>query len=652
MCHNACALLVLLTLALASASPAFASVCAPAAEPAAPSSPAEAALLRGNAALGRGEAAAALEAYRESERLAAQEGAPRLSWLAAANAQRAAVLAGALTGVEERLEQLVHGQGIAPAFRPELLVNVAGSWALLADSAKSERATRARQRAIELLAEAAEAAREAGDHRMRSYALGDAGTLYEQAARLGEARTLTRRALFEASQADALDAAYQWHWQLGRIERASGAPELALAAFRESVRVLDALRSELALGATGEALTFRDEVEPVYLGLVDLLLRRSSAADPSSRQAALREARDTLESLKTAELRDYYHDPCLAAQRETAVEAVPGAVVLYPVVLPDRLELIVGTEEGLTAYRSPVDAATLVAAVRSFRQLLPKRTTNQYLPLAQQLYDWLIRPAAPSLEGRSISALVIVPGGALRTIPFGALHDARQDLFLAQKVAVATAPGLTLINPRRIDTTRVEVLAAGISESVQGFPALPNVRAEIEQVDARFDGLTLVDESFGAERFAREVLERPFGIVHIASHGEFRGEAGESFVLTYDRKLTMGELGDIVGRTRLRNEAPLELLTLSACQTAAGDDRAALGLAGVALRAGARSALATLWSVSDEASAVLVKRFYAELAGGASRAEALRRAQIELLETRAYQHPAYWAPFLLISSWL
>jgi len=641
-----------LALGLASAAPA--SVCTPEAAPVAPSSPAEAALLQGNAALGRGDAEAALVAFRESERLAVQEGSERLTWLAAANTQRAAVAAGALEGVEARLAVLAAGDGVASALRPTLLVNLARTYVLLA-ARDAARADRARRSAALLFAQAAEAADRAGDARTRSYAQGYAGTLYEESGHLDEARTLTRRALFDASRAEAPDAAYRWHWQLGRIERAAGDPERALAALRESVRILDTLRAELAQGAAGDAFAFRDAVEPAYLELVDLLLRRAHAAeatDTESRQSALREARDTLEALKAAELRDYYRDPCLGAQRQTAAESVPGAVVLYPVVLPDRVELIVGDASGLAVYTAPVDGRTLVETVRRFRQLLPKRTTRQFLPLAEQLYDWLIRPAAPSLDGRAITALVVVPGGALRTIPFGALHDARMGLFLAQKVAVATAPGLSLTDPHRIDPDRVELLAAGISLAVQGYPALPSVRAELADVGARFRGVTLIDESFSAERLAREVRTRPFGIVHIASHGEFRGEASESFVLAYDQKLSMSELGDAVGRTRLRNEAPLELLTLSACQTAAGDDRAALGLAGVALRAGARSALATLWSVSDEASAKLVQRFYAELAGGASRAEALRRAQLELLETRAYRHPGYWAPFLLISSWL
>ena len=149
-----------------------------------------------------------------------------------------------------------------------------------------------------------------------------------------------------------------------------------------------------------------------------------------------------------------------------------------------------------------------------------------------------------------------------------------------------------------------------------------------------------------------ELSARQIGIVHIASHGEFRAESAESFLLTYDGRLTVDRLSELIGATQFR-EQPLELLTLSACQTAAGDERAALGLAGMAVRAGARSVLATLWSISDVASAELVSEFYRQLGqSGVSRAEALQRAQIRLISDRRYRHPGYWSPFLLISNWL
>jgi len=150
----------------------------------------------------------------------------------------------------------------------------------------------------------------------------------------------------------------------------------------------------------------------------------------------------------------------------------------------------------------------------------------------------------------------------------------------------------------------------------------------------------------------KELQEKPFSIVHIASHGQFDSDVNKTFVLTFDDKLTMDHLEQTVGRLRFRENA-LELLTLSACQTAAGDDRAALGLAGVAIKAGARSALATLWFIDDQASSELIAEFYQQLQKPTiSRARALQRAQVKLLSNWRYEHPGYWAPFLLLNNWL
>jgi CHAT domain-containing protein len=141
-------------------------------------------------------------------------------------------------------------------------------------------------------------------------------------------------------------------------------------------------------------------------------------------------------------------------------------------------------------------------------------------------------------------------------------------------------------------------------------------------------------------------------MVHIASHGEFAGDVDQTFLLAFDGRLTIDRLDETIGLLRFRKD-PLDLLTLSACETAAGDDRAALGLAGIAVRAGARSALATLWHVNDEASSSLVAEFYRRLRDpSVSRSAALQQAQVKLIQERRYQHPGYWAPFLLINNWL
>jgi CHAT domain-containing protein len=405
----------------------------------------------------------------------------------------------------------------------------------------------------------------------------------------------------------------------------------------------------------GSAQTsFRESVGPVYFELVDLLLQRAAAL-PQREQSEpyLSEARETVELLRAAELRDYFRDDCVDAARSRVARldvVSQTAVVVYPIILPDRTELLVSLPGGLKRFAVPVSADTLTQEVKSLSNKVEKRTTRQYLPHAQRLYDWLIRPLEPDLAAASADTLVFVPDGPLRTIPMSVLHDGTQ--FLIDKYALANTPGLDLTDPRPLRREDTQVLAAGLTESVQGFPALPHVASELQAVEHLYGGHPLLNSSFLTANVEKESKEQLLSIMHIASHGYFAGDVEKSFLLTFDDKLTMDRLTQVVGLFRFR-ERPLELLTLSACETAAGDDRAALGLAGVAIKAGARSALATLWTVNDEAASVLVAEFYQQLQdASASRAVALQRAQKKLLADQRYQHPMYWSPFLLLNNWL
>jgi CHAT domain-containing protein len=391
----------------------------------------------------------------------------------------------------------------------------------------------------------------------------------------------------------------------------------------------------------------------VLFGLVDLLLQQASrATEPDRRTALLREARDQLEELKSAELVEYFQDACLAPQIETRVEEIPGAVVVYPVLLPDRTEFIVSRGEAIENVVIPISAGELEPRIHRLRALLQKRTTRQYRPAAADLYDVLMRPLLNTLGDAPVDALVFVPGGALRTIPMGALYDRQERRFLVEKYPLAVIPALKLTDPRPLDRERVRTLSAGLTLPVQGFPALMSVQSEIIAVDEIFEGRSLMDDEFVLDAVEQSLGDDQYDIVHIATHGQFRARASDSFLLTYDGKLSLDRLAVLVERTRYRDR-PIELLTLSACETAVGDDRAALGLAGVAVRAGARSALATLWTVNDQAAADLIAEFYRQLSlPEVSKAVALQRAQIKLLESRPYGHPGYWAPFLLISNWM
>jgi CHAT domain-containing protein len=515
-------------------------------------------------------------------------------------------------------------------------------------------------KAAEAFTAAADLGQRLADARTLSYAWGYLGRLYEDAGRPQEALELTRRAVLAAQRVRIPESLYLWQWQTGRLLRTLGEIQPAIEAYERAVATVQSMRLELFHGYGGVATDVRASIEPVYMELTDLYLRQAAVLEASPEGRAdpqyahsLEQARATVEQFKTAELREYFGDECVAAARPgtTVLDRVaPDTIIVYPIVLPDRTELLVSLPTGLKRIERAVAGPQLSQRVTLLRNTLEVRDPLRFLQHAQQLYAWLIQPLEADLAASHIQTLVFVPDGVLRQLPWAALHDGRR--FLIEQYALAITPSLTLTEPRPLPRQDVQVLAAGLAGAVEDFPPLPSVREELQAIQRLYGGVLLLDQDFNPERLDSTLRQGPFEIVHIATHGEFAPEAAQSFLLTTDGKLTMEQLSQIVRRLRFR-EQPLELLTLSACETARGDDRAALGLAGVAIQAGARSALATLWRVADEATAVLMETFYRRLHDPhLSRARALQQAQLALLRHPQYAHPFFWAPFLMINNWL
>ena len=607
----------------------------------------------GNLLMAKRQPGDAARAYKESVDLAKELQNPALATTALVNLARAIAEQDAGLTTKPLLDEaLKYATGMPPSHDK--------AYALIAiglgydEIRRRQESDEVRNLAASSVMDAAALAQSLGDARAESYAWGYLGSFAEYERRDDEALGMTRKAVVAAQRVHAPESLYRWHWQTGRLLKRKGDIGGAIAAYRRSVALLQSIKPEMAAGYSTGRTSFRESVGPVYFELADLLLQQSVAVeDKRQTETFLNEARDTVESLKAAELRDYFRDDCVdAAQTQvTRLDVVsPTAAAIYPILLGDRTELLVSLPGGMTRVAVPVSSEEMTKEIRIFRSLLEKRTTRQYLPHAQKIYNWIIRPLEPALAAAHIDTLVFVPDGPLRTIPMAALHDGNE--FLIAKYAVATSPGLNLTDPHPLQRTHVKMLGAGLTESVQGFPALPNVSSEIAAIQKIYSAETIVDKDFQVSRFASELKEKDMTLVHIASHGEFRNSVDDSFILAYDDKLTMDRLNEYIGLFRFREE-PLELLTLSACETAAGDDRAALGLAGIAIKAGALSALATLWSINDEASSDLVADFYRELQTAAiSKAVALQRAQLKLLNDPRYQHPGYWSPFLLLNNWL
>jgi CHAT domain-containing protein len=395
---------------------------------------------------------------------------------------------------------------------------------------------------------------------------------------------------------------------------------------------------------------FATEVEPVYLDYADVHLKQAARLPEGSpeQQKVLRDVRDQLESLKQAEVQDYFDSGCVVSNA-SADEGIniPGTAVVYPVLLSDRVEVLIETGGMLRRFGAKASRGEVTVTVRRMRLGLEKPSEGDaYRQPAQALYKWLLADAEPWLASQKVNTLVFVPSGPLRTIPLSALMNG--DEFLIKRYAIATTPAITLI-PKLVAPPADHILLAGLTKSVQGFSGLPSVDREIHEIGSIYPTQALEDETFKLATIRTDLSKPGFSVAHLATHGEFNADHRQSFILTYDSKLTMDGLQAVLAK----RSDPLDLLVLSACSTAAGDDRAALGLAGVAIQAGAKSALASLWSISDEATAALMDSFYKKhKAGGETKAESLREAQLALLQSPEFRHPSYWAPYLMIGNWL
>lgn len=283
-----------------------------------------------------------------------------------------------------------------------------------------------------------------------------------------------------------------------------------------------------------------------------------------------------------------------------------------------------------------------------FARLNPAFFSPDPLRPHQQFYDWLVRPASETLADSGIETLVFVLDGFLRGVPVAALHDGQN--YLIEQYAVALTPGLQLLDSRSLSLDRENVLAGGVAASRQGFAPLPGVAEEIERIAALTPVEVMLNSEFTRDNLQERVSETSYPIVHLATHAQLSSRSEDTFLLTWNDRINVKDLDALL---RNRRDRPIELLVLSACQTAVGDKRAALGLAGMAVRSGARSTMATLWSVQDASTADAITEFYAALRqGDQGKAKALQHAQLELLHSSQYNHPFYWAPFVLLGNWL
>jgi CHAT domain-containing protein len=509
------------------------------------------------------------------------------------------------------------------------------------------------------LTQSIQQARQLQDLRLESFAMGYLGRLYESTQQWSAAERTTLEALDLAMKVHSDESCYRWKWQLGRILKAQGKTEPALVAYREAVGILQTLRQDLVAVSSDLQYSFRDQVEPIYREYVDLLLQSRDGAPPPVE--VLKTAQQVVESLRLAELSYFLRSSCLENNRGPLTDRLQsGTALLYPIVLDNRIATLLSLPDGSIQLMSQsVSKKQVEAMVEPLRIALEKAyTAPEGKALGQDLYRLLVEPAESLLQQHNIKTLVFVPDSELSNIPLAALYDGKQ--FLIERYAVAIAPSLALITPAPKSSSPKRSLAAGLSLSRPGFPLgrpafppLAFVPDELKTIVQNMPGSVLLNEQFTSRAIANAVENSDATVLHFATHGQFSSNIDQTFLLAWDKPITLYDLKDLIEKRQQPFHKAIELLVLSACETASGDRHASLGLAGVAVQAGTRSTIATLWTVDDESSSLFMETFYAALSQpGITKAEALRQAQLKLLKDPDFRHPLHWAPYVLVGNWL
>jgi CHAT domain-containing protein len=406
--------------------------------------------------------------------------------------------------------------------------------------------------------------------------------------------------------------------------------------------------------------------------------------------AANSETLTMLEDNRTQEFSDYLGlDPSEQLNSTKSVREIlvdiekqigNRSAVVYVTAHAESLQIVLYTASGEPILKTVPDASreAVLELVKdlNYKIVSPRfRYGKAYLQPAQQLYQWLIAPIAAELEAANIDTLLFSMDKGIRTLPVAALHDGER--FLVENYSLSIIPSVSLMDSRYRSLEDTRVLAMGASQFVELNP-LPAVPVELQTIAQQlWQGQTRLNEEFTVENLIAQRQDYAYPIIHLATHGQFLpGEPGNSYIQFWgEEKLTLDRVRELG-----LNNPPVELLILSACRTAVGDTNAELGFAGLAVAAGVKSAIASLWYVSDEGTLGLMTEFYSHLDDVTIKAEALRQAQLAMLRAEVkiedgqlrgsgqrggvlmlppalahivnadLSHPYYWSAFTAIGS--
>jgi CHAT domain-containing protein len=528
--------------------------------------------------------------------------------------------------------------------------------------------------AFSILNQAILDARQIKDERAESFALGELGHLYE-CMKQPEAMNFTLEARQKADQEK--DSLYLWEWQTARLLKKQNKQADSIKAYELAIKTLEESRRKILNAKQDFQFDFRDVIEPLYRESIDLRLSQPhnssglpiSDEDKGNRITAL----ETIDLLRLAELQNYFSDDCrlvpldldpkqIRKAEQIVRGSTPNTAIFSSIIFDKRTVILVQYANGEPEFTQiEENKETVIDHINEFRKNLDTDGEGYNLSVdtsAQWLYQKIIDPFSERLQKSKVTTLVFLQDGFFRSIPMSALNNGKE--FLIEKYAIAILPRQTLRNPSPIKRNHLRVLAMASTQGSKklGLPPLPKTEEEVQKIREFFPRTKLlIDqgrenyEEFSEDNLESELKRGKYSVVHMATHGEFGIDSQSAFLLTGDsQQITIEDFSKMFQIAS--PEDPIELISLLACYTGEGSDRAVLGLAGVAAQTGAKRVLASLWTADEGASFELVSEFYKNLGyPGINTAQVLQKAQKLLLKSEDYNHPRFWAPFILIGDW-
>ena len=493
------------------------------------------------------------------------------------------------------------------------------------------------------LKKAAKTASSIQDPVAQSHAAIELGQYYYDIGEFEIASEYARRSTSIAQANFLFENLYKAQWLAAKTYSKLGRRSDSITAYKNAIAALDRVNQNISSWSSVRKANYRQKIKPLYHELIDLLLGDREVSNSDIRQAII-----IADKQRFSELQNYFGDDCFEVRNLDSLQASKkkekNEALFYSIVLDNRSYIILKLPDGsFHSHTVDVSKSEIQKLAVTWRENLSAGNTNRFQIQGRQLYDLLITPLEKKLESSEFEVLVFIHDGILRNLPMAALYDGER--YLVEKWASVSSLGLN-ISTREIPSSNAQALIFGLSRPNQsGWTDLEMVGKEVNLVHQLIGGQKYLNDDFTVSNLTERLDEKFYSVVHLATHGYFAGNVNDSFLLAYDGQISIADLENI-----LQNQTAIDLLVLSACETAITSDSSLLGLAGVAARNGVKSILGSLWLVQDDLQSEAMKDFYVYLSDSENnKAVALQKVQQKLISQ--YVHPQNWAALNLIGDY-